>query len=557
MLTRLRVQNFALIEDVTLNFNDRLIVLSGETGSGKSILINAINFLIGDRADKTFLRYGTNFTQVNGVFKVTDQKEIIAECNNLGIENDEELIISRKLTADGKSEIRVNGVLVNLCMLKRITTLLVDIYGQHQHQSLLDIEKHISFIDAYREPPQLFELHKIIDEIKQIDDKLQMFGGDASAREREKGMLEFELKELNEAELQLGEDAELEEKRKKFANVQRVVEAINGATGYLSENENSGSISGSLYNANKMLSGVIVTDNKLNDLSTRLESARIEVEDIRESLEQVLEEYDFSENEREQVEDRWEVLKNIKRKYGGSIESALEYQKTAEKKIDFLCNSEEQINQLTSQKDLLTKQGWELCNEIRKIRKQNSSEIEQKIVKELTQLGMPNAKLIVDFQETEHFTLSGADKVEFMFSANAGEPLKPLVKVISGGEMSRFMLAFKTVMSNVHSVPMMIFDEIDSGIGGEVGFAVACKMVEISKKAQVIVVTHLASIGAMADQHFQIEKKKINDRTVTEITELNTEQQLNEIARLAGGYNGDFATEYAQQLKNRANQLKS
>jgi len=557
MLTKLRVQNFALIEDVTLNFDNRLVVFSGETGSGKSILINAINFLIGDRADKTFLRYGTDWTQVDGVFKVDGREDILAECNNLGIEADEDLIISRKLTIDGKSEIRVNGVLVNLTMLKKITYLLVDIYGQHQHQSLLDVEKHLSFVDAYNQPKELAELSQIIQKIKQIDDNLQMFGGDAGAREREKDILEFELKELSEAELQLGEDVELEKKRKKFSNVQKVAEGINGANEYLSGNEEGSSVNNCLYNANKLLHNITAMDSKINDLSSRLENAQIEIKDIRESLQQILEDYNFSESELEQVENRWEVLKNIKRKYGGSIELALEYQKKTEEKLDFLLNSDEQISKLTAEKDKFVKQGWELCFKIRKTRKQNAQEIEKRIVKELTQLGMPNAKLIVDFQENEQFSTLGADRVEFMFSANAGEPLKPLVKVISGGEMSRFMLAFKTVMSNIHSVPMMIFDEIDSGIGGEVGFAVACKMVEISKKAQVFVVTHLASIGAMADQHFQIEKQKINDRTVTQITELSDTQQLNEIARLAGGYNGEFAREYAQQLKNRANQLKA
>ncbi len=556
MLTKLRVQNFALIEDVTLNFDNRLVVFSGETGSGKSILINAISFLIGNRADKTFLRHGASWTQVDGVFKIDNKSAIAEACNSLGISMDQELILTRKLTADGKNEIRVNGELVNLTMLKKITSLLVDIYGQHQHQSLLDINKHLEFIDTYNKPPQLVELGQTIQEIGKIDEKLQHFGGDFATRERDKEFLEFELKELNDAELQIGEDIALEEKKKRFANVQKIADAVNGASDYLGGGDNLISVEGCLYNAYKVLGNLSDVDKNVSELAVRLDSARIEVEDIKSSLQDVLSDYDFSESEFEQVETRWEILKNIKRKYGGSIEGALDYQQKAEDKLFFLQNSEEQIAKLTEQKKKLTEQGWELCEKIHQVRKQSAEEIQTKITEELTQLGMPNARLVVDFKKSSVFSSSGADLVEFLFSANAGEPLKPLVKVISGGEMSRFMLAFKTVMNEVNGVPMMIFDEIDSGISGEMGFAVACKMVELSKKAQVIVVTHLASIGVMADQHFQIEKKKVKERTVSEVIELNDSEQLNEIARLAGGVNSAFGREYAQKLKERAEQLK-
>ena len=556
MLSKLHIQNFALIENETIDFCEKLVILSGETGSGKSIVIGAINFLMGERADKSLVRYGCDTALVEGVF-LNVCEEVKRRCRDFGIDASDEIIISRKLTADGKSEIRLNGVLVTLSMLKSITLLLVDIYGQHQHQSLLDESSHINFIDAYDEIFELKELENIVLQIKQIDSQMKIFGGDEISRVRERDILEFELKELEEANLELCEDEILEEKKKKFSNVKKIAEAIDGATSYLGEDDNGSSVGICLYNANKLLDNVSDVDDKIQSLSERLSSVKIEIEDIKESLTGVLDDYDFSEQEFMQIESRLEILKNIKRKYGGSVQSAIQYMEDAKQKLEFLNNSEEKLKSLQQEKQILTDKGWDISRKITEHRKSNARKIEGNIEKELSALGMASAKLVVDFKQQEMFSANGADLVEFLFSANVGEPLKPLIKVISGGEMSRFMLAFKSVMGKLNGVQTMIFNEIDNGIGGEVGFAVACKLVQISRNVQVIVVTHLASIGAMADQHFQIKKKTEGGRTFTKISKLNTNEQLAEIARLAGGFNGAYSKEYANELKIRANQLKA
>ena len=556
MLKKLCVQNFALIENQTIDFENALVVLSGETGAGKSIFISAITFMLGNRADKSFIRHGESFARVEGVFEIDKNNSAKNECLNLGIDVEDELIISRKLCLDGKSEIRVNGVLTTLNNLNKITMSLVDIYGQHQHQQLLDTTTHIDFLDDYkRDDDSLAGLEKVVCEIGLINKQLAEFGEDEGAWQREKDRLEFELAELDEANLQLCEDEELEAQFKKMQNAQSIVQSLSGAAECLS-NE-SASVSCALYNASKMLLGSVNFGKDMEDLHSRLESARIEVDDIVESLKDACQSFDFSEMEFEQIEQRLSKLKNIKRKYGGSIESALEYKNNAEQKLEFLNNSAEKIEQLKTQKQALIEIGNQLSEKISAKRKEVANEIAQKLKEELESLGMKNTQLVVDFKRTATFTSRGFDEVEFLFSANMGEPPKPLAKIISGGEMSRFMLAFKTILGASSKVETLIFDEIDSGIGGEVGLAVACKMANLAKSYQVIVITHLATIGAMADQHFFIQKSFDSERTTTQITLLSKEEQIREIARLAGGYSGVFANEYAKQLKMRANQIKN
>ncbi len=556
MLKKLCVQNFALIENQTIDFDDALVVLSGETGAGKSIFISAITFMLGNRADKSFIRHGENFARVEGVFEIEKNNPAKTECFNLGIDVEDEIIISRKLSLDGKGEIRVNGVLTTLNNLNKITKSLVDIYGQHQHQQLLDISTHINFIDNYKKDKEsLANLEKVVCEIGDINKQLAEFGEDEGAWQREKDRLEFELAELNEANLQLCEDEELEKQFKKMQNAQSIVQSLAGAAECLS-NENA-SVSCALYNAGKMLLGSVDFGKDIESLQSRIESARIEVDDIVESLKDICQTFEFSEMEFEQIEQRLSKLKNIKRKYGGSIESALEYKNNAEQKLEFLTNSAEKIEQLKAQKQALMEIGNQLSEKISTKRKEVANEIAQKLKEELESLGMKNTQLVVDFKRASTFTPRGFDEVEFLFSANMGEPPKSLAKIISGGEMSRFMLAFKTILGESTNVETLIFDEIDSGIGGEVGLAVACKMANLAKSYQVIVITHLATIGAMADQHFFIQKSFNNERTTTQITSLSKEQQIQEIARLAGGYSGVFANEYAKQLKMRANQIKN
>ena len=308
--------------------------------------------------------------------------------------------------------------------------------------------------------------------------------------------------------------------------------------------------------ASKSLNSAIGDEEQLENEQSRLNAAQIELEDIKESLSSIAESYTFSEEECEEVESRLSVLKNIKRKYGGTIESAIKYKTDITQKLEFLQNSDYECQKLLEQKEKLLAYINNLCESITEQRKANAKVLEQSILKELAYLGMKNASLSVEFSKLDGFTRNGNDSVRFLFSANKGEPQKPLSSVISGGEMSRFMLAFKSVMGTKSGAGTMLFDEIDNGIGGEVGFFVGTKLSQIAKNAQVIVVTHLASIGAMADQHYKVYKES-GERTSTKVVELLGDQKLAEIARLAGGVSEGFAFNYARELKQRAMALKA
>ena len=439
-------------------------------------------------------------------------------------------------------------------MLKKLTSALVDIYGQHQHQTLLNEQSHIDFIDSIKRPEGLDAYQDILSQIEEINKKLCEFGGDEGKRQREIDILEFELKELNDASLSINEEEELLEKQKRFKNTQKVCEAITGATSILEGDDNFSILSGLKTSAKNLLSATL-EEKEIENAYSRLESVQIELEDIKESLMSIMESYSFSEEECEMVEDRLAILKNIKRKYGGSIESAITYMDEASKKLEFLQNSDFECQKLEKQKEELTEKAMLLANQISKTRHENAKIFEQNIKDELSQLGMKNAQILVDFVSLNSFTKNGTDGVRFLFSANKGEPLKPLTSVISGGEMSRFMLAFKAVMGNNNGTGTMIFDEIDNGIGGEVGFFVGAKLKKIAKNSQVIVVTHLASIGVMADEHFKVFKTSSNERTVSNIVKLGENEKLLEIARLAGGISEKFAYSYAQELKQKAMQI--
>ncbi len=555
MISKLHIKNFALIEDAQLSFSDKLVVLSGETGSGKSILLNAISFLLGERSDKAFIREGCQYAFVNAVFENISEN-VTTECKSFGVEGVESLIISRKLTKEGKSEIRVNGQLFNLTMLRRITTKLVDMYGQNQNQILLDENSHLKFVDDYCKIEELQTLKQICSQIKTIDAQLGKFGGDELSRMREKGILEFEQAEIDNACLKLGEDDDLENKKKKFDNIKKLSESVAGALSFLDENEYGFSVSSCLYNSNKCIDSVSEIDENLARLSERMVTAKIEIDDIKDTLASILDGYEFSENEYMNLENRIEQLKNIKRKYGGSIENALDYYKNLCEKLEFLCNSQEKIDELTTLRAGLVESGRKIAEVISEKRKQNAEKIEKAILCELKDLNMGNSTFKINFDKKENFTENGFDEVKFMFSANIGESLKPLAKIISGGEMSRFMLAFKVVMKNTKDVQTMIFDEIDSGVSGQVGFAMSYKLYQVSKFAQVFVVTHLANVAAMADQHFKISKEAVNGRTVSRIDLLDEKGELQEIARMAGSTEAKNSIEFAKELKLQATTKK-
>lgn len=557
MLLSISVKDFALIKEMNVDFSSGLNVITGETGAGKSVLISAISFALGSRADKSNIRTNSQSASVQVVFDISNNNNVVDKLTELGIPADENLIVSRKVSLDNKNEIRVNGVIINLNMLKSITSLLIDIYGQHEHQALLDVNTHINFLDDFigdilnKDKEKLADLLSQKNEIKK---RIESLGGDELSRAREREMLVYQIEELQKANLSIGEEDELQSKKTKMQNVQKVVSAINLARDLLTETS-LGSATQNTYNAEKAINNISNIDSDFENLSNRLKSANIELEDISDTLQSKLNEYDFSELEFQEIDNRLDLIKNLKRKYGSSIDEMLAFLENGQKRLLELEDSEAILQELQTNLNEISNKIIEVCKSITTQRKQGAKVFCEAILKELSQLGMKNSVFEIDFQESEP-TFNGADVIEFMFSANLGEPLKPLVKVISGGEMSRFMLAFKIVMGNVQEIDTLIFDEIDNGISGVVSNEVGQKMAVLAKNTQILTVTHLATIASFANCHFQIVKSVVDGHTHSGLIKLDSEGELKEIARLAGGNNqSEIGLAHAKELKLHAQQF--
>ena len=554
MLKSISINDFALIDKMRVEFGSGLNVITGETGAGKSVLISAINLALGGRADRTSVRTGCDCLRVEAVFDISNDKITVNALNDLGIDVEDTVVITRKVTLDGKNDIRINGVSATLNMLKSVTAHLVDIYGQHEHQALLDNDTHIHFLDKFLGnsiEAVKQKLNSLLNEKRAILEKINNLGGDEFSREREREMLEYQVQELENANLDLNEEEELLTKKARMENAQRISEALSSARELLFSMP-SGSVCDNAYMAGKYISNVEAYDSDLTEILERVESIKIEAGDIADTLEQKLEECEYNELDFREVDSRLDLIKSFKRKYGASIAEMLEYLKNSQTRLLELEDTEALLEEYSLKLKQIETHINEVCAQITDIRKVGALKLQRAILSQLKELGMAASTFEVAFSPIapQH---NGADVVEFMFSANAGEPLKPLVKVISGGEMSRFMLAFKVVMGKLKSVDTMIFDEIDNGISGVVSVVVGQKMALLSKNTQVITVTHLATIASFADTHFQIAKCVNGGKTNSTLVSLDYNGQICEIARLAGGDNeSTLGLAHAQELKNNA-----
>ena len=560
MLESLKITNFALITELEISFGKGLNVLTGETGAGKSIVLDALNFVLGERADKDQIRTGETYTLVQAMFDLTYNNKAKQELDALGIQLDEPtLIVSRKLTLDGKNEVRLNGSIVNLNMLRTVTAHLVDIYGQHEHQSLLKPSNHIQLIDDLKSEQVRAFLGKISDEfakLAEVKARLNLFGGTDDERARKLDLLEFQKNELTKASLKPSELEELQEKLKRMQNTEKVVSTTNVVDGLL-DGAGDGALA-KLYQASKQLSALSVVDESFGILAERLNVAHIEVDDIASTLQQKLTEYDFSETEFTKIDSRVDFLKTIARKYGGNIESAIAELDKITAQIEELSQSGELIAKLNAEIVSIENSVKAICAELSTLRKQIAEELEGRLNPEFQELGMKNAKFKVEHRQLVNYTHTGQDDIEFMFSANLGEPLKQLSKVISGGEMSRFMLAFKVVVGSADEISTLVFDEIDSGISGAIGQTVAEKMAHIAKSTQIIAVSHLPQIAAMADVQFLITKSSAGGKTTSTVLKLDKAARIAEVARLAGGSETSAsATQHAAELISAADKIKA
>lgn len=559
MLCQLSIENIALIDKLELELKNGLNILSGETGAGKSIIIDSLNFVLGERADKSLIRFGTDKASVEAVFEDYLTPSIKNCLDDLGIEAEDVLILRRKMSADGKNECRINGRISTLSALKSLTELLVDIHGQHEHQSLLKSTNHIKLLDKLGEKKIATvkgEVEKNFDDYTSLKKEFLRFGN-ADERERKLDILSFQIDEIEKADVKDGEEDELLSARKRIRNMEKIISALEGAKNLL-DGYDSQSVSASIKNANSLLNTISSYDENIVPIADRLDSCKVEITDISETLSDMLQKLDFDSRSAEQIEERLEVVRTILRKYGGSYESLQKFYEEATKEAQTLSNATERVERLETEIKVAAEKLFASAKELSQERRKIADKFEKDITKELCDLGMGGSTFKVEIDTTDdvdQISANGADSVEFMISPNVGEPLKPLAKIISGGEMSRFMLAFKNILAGVDDIGTMVFDEIDTGISGNISQVVSEKMCNISRVRQVIAVTHMPSLASMADNHYLISKSTENGKTLTHVDLLKDD--TDEVARLIGGKDYSiYAVPHAKEMKANAQRYK-
>lgn len=540
MLLGLDIKNIALIEKLNIEVKEGMTVLTGETGAGKSIIIDAVNLLLGARGGKNLVRYGEEKASVQGLFSVGDRLDAVLEEN--GIELCDELVVSRSLTADGKSVCRINGSMVSQNVLREIGAELINIHGQQDNQALLTPSKHIDFLDGYAKI-DLVEYADLFAKRKEILKKIEALSKNEEERLSRIDLLKYQVSELSSAELKDGEKAEIQAEKVIIENAEKIVGAISEAYNVLYE-ENSAYDSVSVASAS--LSKISGIDGKIDEITAKITDIQYEIEDLVHELKGVLDGVEYDEQVLNDMEERLDIITKLERKYGGSEGSAILYLKNAREELDSLENADEMVSGLALELENINKKLEKSAKELTKKRRMGADRLQKEIEAALSGLDMPKVKFDISISECE-FDKKGADNVEFMISPNPGEPLKPLVQIASGGELSRVMLAIKSIIND--GIDTMIFDEIDTGVSGSAAQKIAKKLSALSKGRQVICVSHQAQLAATADNHCVIKKQEEDGRTVTKIRELSIEERVNELARIIDGDNiTETAIKHAKEM---------
>lgn len=537
MLEHLHIRNVALIKESEISFGDGLNILTGETGAGKSMIIDSLQFALGGRAGKDFLRHGEKQAAVEALFSVQSQAltEKLAE-NGIAPEEDGTLLITRTLSEAGKSVCRINGSTVTVGMLKEIAEDMIDIYGQHEHQSLLNPVKHIRLLDRFCGAgfgEAMEEYKNSRQRLKDLEKQLAILIGDESQREQRMDMLLFQKEEIEAAELREGEEDALLEQKKRLSSMERLIRLTGESVTLLYDGDDRApSACDQLGDALAKLREAAEYDAALSPLADALADGYAAVEDCARELKREAEKQEADPEELERIEERLQLFYKLKRKYGGSIEAVLEFYEKAVQELEFLSNSSEKAAELSAKKAEEEKRLSALAETLTARRRATAEQVEEQIETALHDMEMKHARFHIQIEEKADWGADGKDKVEFLISANAGEPLKPLAKIASGGEMSRVMLALKTVLVDADEIGTFIFDEIDTGVSGRTARRVGEKMRFLGGKRQLLCITHLPQIAAMADNHFLIEKESDAGETVTRVTALDEEGAVREVARL-------------------------
>lgn len=538
MLTHLSIKNIAVIDNAQIDFADGFNILTGETGAGKSIIINSLNILSGYRASKELIRSGEQSARVDGIFTVTD--EIKTEISNLiGIETeDNEILISREFNLDGKNSVRINGSPVTLSMLKEIGPLLVNIHGQHDSASLLSKKSHMGFLDEFGGEKLLTALKEYTEaytEYKEVKAELEKLDTDETEKERRMDLLKYQIEEIEVANLLPDEEDELSERRNFLANAQKISENCLAAFDKLYDGEETGNSAHDLiWEAVKLIEQITEFSSETDNICKELTDMTYIISDHSHTLKKLADSLECNDYELNEIEERLDLIYNLKRKYGTSIPGILKYLEKIKKEYGEIEDSDEKIKDLTQKLKNLELKRLEKAEALSLIRKNSAKTLSERVCKELCELEM--AKTVFEVKISDSiFSPSGKDDVEFLISTNPGELPKPLSKIASGGELSRIILAIKSVITGSGNGKTLIFDEVDTGVSGKTAQKIGEKLYRMTNSAQVICITHLAQIASLADKHFLIEKSSENGRTRTQITPIDGGGRVNEIARIIGG----------------------
>lgn len=536
MISTLHIKNIGIIDEIMIDFSKGFNILTGETGAGKTLIIGALGIVAGGRFSKEMIRKGENHSFVEVSIYLPNHPKAV----------DGNIIISREIFENGRNTCKINGRLVTVNELKEFMNNIINIHGQNDNQNLLNKENHIKYLDKFLRKEFLSkknEYTELYNKYVDINRKLKENYGDEKEKQRKLDLLNYQVNEIKNASLKINEDEELEEQRNLIINAEKISKSLNEADMQINENAlNSISI------AIKNLEKIEDINIKYQKTLSSLKSNYYDLQEIAIDLNHYNSDTSFEEEERDELENRIDEINDLKRKYGNTIEEILNYKNEVEEEIDKIENLEEKNKELKTELTKITVELEKRAIELHETRQKYGIELETKINSELADLEMPNAKFKVNIENT-NFNKDGTDEIEFLITTNKGEDFKPLIKTASGGEMSRIMLAIKTVLSDVDEVPILIFDEIDTGISGKAGNAVGEKLKTISKNHQVIIVTHLASIAAKGNSNYYIYKEVEGDNTKTRIKNLNEQEVIEEIARIASGIVSEISLKHAMELR--------
>jgi DNA repair protein RecN (Recombination protein N) len=563
MLTELRIQNFAIIQELELQPGSGLLIFTGETGAGKSIILDAIMTLVGGRVDATMVRQGEERAVLEAVFSLPDtsREQIVAILEREDLyEAETYLTLGREIRANGRNVARVNGRSVNVGLLKELGSYLVDIHGQSEHLSLLDVRSHLGLLDRYAGgDTELAAYQAVYHQLQQVWRELKALRELEQEAEKRSELLNFQAQEIEAAKLKPGEEEELAQERNRLANAEALASSAQEALTILDEgNPESSSATDLLGQAARLLSTLARIDPEQTALTDQVELATATLSEVSRDLRGYLDSIEFNPKRLEQVETRLELIHQLKRKYGGSIDAVLAYGESARQQLERVQHAGERIEELTEEEKRLIEQVTRAGETLSIKRRQAALQLGKDMAGELDDLSLEGAEFAVQFADRDdtkkiEFKESGIDEVEFLIAPNPGEGLKPLVKIASGGETSRLMLALKNVLAHADYIPTLIFDEIDQGIGGRVGFVVGEKMWHLGRRHQVMCVTHLPQLAAFGDEHYRVSKQVSGERTLTGVERLAGGERERELAQMAGSV-GETGLKAAGELVLRARQ---